>query len=328
MLTKFKGRPAVFRVSLPVALLLALVAMQPAPSGAQDRAPPTAAYSEGLPEDFHGKVSYFGNYSGTQSTWKAEDGRRPSLDCKEGAGCGNRIGGSLQIDLEFDGVVVRGSFRGSGGLHDSGLIGRRQGGSCRLFDLTDGSVWIGKCDSSGFKGEVHSVPNAASQLSVAFEAVGTRTNDYAERDRLRREALQAQRRIEFLRSVIAGSAPLDERVLSSIELDSYSWPYDKLRPQTMSITRRGRPRGGTYEVQFELAGGGRGWAHAQIANGSVSCIEFWDYPGKCRAVNQPPPIDIDAGYEDPARTSFRTLKELVIPRAAYDLGGPLQIATK
>ncbi|MGJ3646961.1 hypothetical protein ACLB0R_00630 [Sphingomonas sp. GlSt437] len=323
------GGIGMHRIGLPMALLLGVFSLPPADAVAQDHVPQVESRAETLPDDFHGKVSYFGNYSGTLSTWKADDARHPPIYCKEGGrGCGGRVGGSLQVDLEFQGVIVRGSFRGSGGLHDSGLIGRRQGSFCRLFDLTDGSVWIGKCDGSGFKGEVHSVPNAPTQLSTVFEAVGTSTIDYTERDRRRQEAIDTQRNIDFLHNIIASGTLVDDRVIASIKLDSYTWPYDRLIQSSVVIARRGRPRRGAYEIQavFDLQGGGRGFAKAQIVNDSIACLEFWDHPGKCRAVNQPPPINISA-YDDPPRTSFVMPKELIIPRGADDLPDRMTSAT-
>ncbi|MEI9926745.1 MAG: hypothetical protein WDN44_02285 [Sphingomonas sp.] len=145
-----------------------------------------------LPPDFHGRINYFGNHSGeviavtTFAGGPKKDCPRPDHKCPE------RIGGSLQVELEFDGDIVKGTFRGTGGLRDSALIGRRVGPDCHLYDLTDGSVWDGRCDSQIFRGTVKSVPNAQVQIALSFEALGTRVRDYAEWDRRRHQGDAAQ----------------------------------------------------------------------------------------------------------------------------------------
>ncbi len=310
-----------FRMSFFATLFLSAMALVGGPAMAQQKTYLPADRTDSLPDDFRGKVSYFGNHSGEIIATRTGDARKPTSDCnRPDQRCPARIGGSLQVDLEFDGVVVRGSFRGSGGLRDSGLIGRRQGAQCRLFDLTDGSVWAGHCDREGFVGTVKSVAGSATQLSLTFETVGTKTNDYAERERQRNLALAAARRIEFLRSIIASDDSVDDRVLASIELDSYSWSYDRLRPETLTITRRTKLRRGIYvvEVEFDLDSGKKGWAHAQIDRDAIACIEFWDYPGKCRAVKLPtPPSPQGNDRDDSQQSSFLTPPPLIIPRLAY-----------
>lgn len=307
-----------FRISFFALLLMTSLSLMPVRASAQAV---SEARANGLPDDFHGKVSYFGNHSGEIVATRTGEGRKPTTDCpRPDQRCPVRVGGSLQLDLEFDGVVVRGSFRGSGGLRDSGLIGRRQGSQCRLFDLTDGSVWAGQCSREGFVGTVKSVGGAASQISLTFEVVGTKTTDYAERERRRLQALQTARRIEFLRSVAVSNDPIDDRVLASIELDSIGWTYQRLRPETLAIERRTKPKRGRYEidVEFELLGGSKGWAHVQIDRESIDCIEFWDNPGKCRAIKLPtPPVDTGDKSDDSYQSSFLVPPPLTIPRSAY-----------
>lgn len=272
----------------------------------------------GLPADFRGKVSYFGNHSGEIVTSRLSAAAKPSKDCpRPDQRCPVRIGGSLQVDLEFDGDVVRGSFRGSGGLSDSGLIGRRQGSQCRLFDLADGSVWSGSCTLEGFAGTVKSVPNAPTQISLAFEVVGTKASDYAEQERRRRDALLRARHIDMLRTTIASSAPIETRFAAVIELDSYSWLLDRLVPNSLTGVRKTKPRGGNYEIygEFQLTGSGTGWARAQVVGDQISCIEFWDFPGQCRPYNQPP-AEPDPADEHADRLPIM-LKELPLPSRSF-----------
>lgn len=312
-----------FRMCFFTALLMTSLALFPGRAIAEDVTYPTKDSTETLPNNFHGKVSYFGNHSGEIVSARSGESRKPTSDCpRPDQRCPVRIGGSLQVDLEFDGVVVRGSFRGSGGLRDSGLIGRRQGGQCRLFDLTDGSVWSGQCSREGFVGTVKSVGGASNQITLSFEVVGTKTEDYAERDRLKREALQNARRIEFLRGVLASNDSVEDRVLASVELDAYSWTYDRLRVSTLVIERRTKPRRGSYEIDvaFELQGGGKGWAHARIEQDAIICIEFWDFPGKCRAIKLPTtPLPGSSYGDDEKHSSFMMPPPLTIPAKAYEV---------
>lgn len=276
------------RVILGVVLALAAFSTPALAQGGNGGTDATA-----LPSEFHGKVSYFGNHSGeVKSTRTIRDG--PKRDCpRPDGGCPERIGGSLEIELEFDGEIVKGSFRGTGGLRESGLIGRRIGSTCRLYDLTDGSVWAGRCDSEAFTGTVKSVPNSAVQVSVSFEAVGTKVRDYSEWERRRREAIARKRRYDQLQATLAGNGPIETRFAAAIELDSYGWQYDRLRPGTIRNVTRTKARRGAYLVsgEFALESGGSGWARAQIENEMIVCVEYWDIPGVCKplAPPQPPP---------------------------------------
>lgn len=312
-----------FRTGFSAALLVIGPLVFASPALAQQGRLESASSTDDLPNDFHGKISYFGNHSGEMTSPGSGEARKAGRDCdRTGKRCLTRIGGSLQVDLEFDGVVVRGSFRGSGGLRDSGLIGRRQGSQCRLFDLTDGSVWAGHCGRDSFAGTVKSVEGATNQMTLSFEAVGTKTSDYADRDRRRRDALVRARRIEFLRSVALGSAPIEDRVIASVELDSFSWTYDRLRPGTIAVKRRTKARKGNFEIEvgFDLASGDKGWARARIDRQGIACIEFWDFPGKCRGVTPPPPPVPELDDDDDSRkSSMMTLTPLTIPRITYGI---------
>ncbi len=255
---------------------------------------PISQPGEVLPPDFEGKVRYFGNHSGEISVLRStgnEQRRRNTACPRPDQGCPDPVGGSLEVTLEFEGSVVRGEFRGTGGLRDSQLVGRRQGAECRLFDIADGSVWSGRCDSQGFMGSVESVPNAAIQVHLAFETVGTRTINYAERERRRREAIQRRWRIETLEARLAGNGAIEDRFEAAIELDSFSWPYEQYVPGSLSAIDRSRERDGRYQIygEFALKAGGKGWARADVDHGTISCIEFWTMPGYCRAIVHPVP---------------------------------------
>ncbi len=244
-----------------------------------------------LPPDFRGRISYFGNHSGeviavlTMRGGPKKDCPRPDHRCPE------RIGGSLEVELEFDGDIVKGNFRGTGGIRDSQLIGRRIGSQCRLYDLADGSVWSGRCDTQSFSGSVKSVPNAQVQVALSFDAVGTRTRDYSEWERRRREAILRRRHYQVLQAQLAGNAPIEVRFAAALELDSYGWAFDRYRPGSLTDIRRTKTKHGMYDITggFTLDGGGTGWARAHVENEQIVCIELWDVPGVCRPLNIPGP---------------------------------------
>lgn len=259
-----------------------------------------------LPPEFRGKVLYFGNHSGEVVITRPGSGRKRTVEnCpRPDQRCPERIGGSLEIELEFDGPVVRGQFRGTGGLRDSGLIGRREGAHCRLFDLSDGSVWDGRCDREGFVGAVKSVPNAAVQISLNFEAVGTKVRDYEEWERRRREAMMRKRRYDFLQATLAGTGPVEGKFEAAVELDSYGWPVERYARGTLNNIRRSKEKRGVYDItgDFSLEGGGGGWARARVENEAIVCIELWSAPGACRPVFRAAPPEVPS--DQPPETSL------------------------
>ena len=199
--------------SLFLALSLAILGV--APAAAQVVVP---AADDGLPDDFHGKVQYFGNHSGEVRATVPGTPRRTDTKCpKREGGCPELIGGSFQAELEFDGDIVRGQYRGTGGMRPSTLIGRRSGANCRLFDTTDGSVWSGRCDREAFIGSVRSVPNAPEQIELVFETVGVNTVDFYQRER----DLELVRAYDRLGGIVFGDGAGEARLDAILELQSY-----------------------------------------------------------------------------------------------------------
>lgn len=314
------------RVCLSAALLAAAWSV-PAVAQGNDLG---SAQAEALPPDFRGKVQYFGNHSGEVRSVRTIRGG-PRKDCpRPDQGCPERVGGSLEVELEYDGDIVKGSFRGTGGLRESALIGRRVGSQCRLYDLTDGSVWSGRCDGESFLGSVKSVPNAAVQIAISFEAVGTRVRDFSEWQRRRREAILRKRRYEILQAQLAGNGPIETRFAAAIELDSFNWYFDRLRPNTIRNITKTKPKRGFYQVsgEFSLESGAAGWARANIENEVIACVEYWDVPGVCRPLSatppppepeNEPPADADAAWllprealpadAQPTNVAFRLLSD-------------------
>lgn len=267
--------------------LLALVAWS-TPALAQKAAPVDVA---AFPAEFHGKVSYFGNHSGEVISVLTMRGG-PKKDCpRPDKRCPERIGGSLEVELEFDGDIVKGNFRGTGGIRDSALIGRRIGSQCRLYDLADGSVWSGRCDAQSFTGAVKSVPNAQVQIELNFDAVGTRTRDFAEWERRRREAILRRRHYQMLQAQLNGNGPIENRFAAALELDSYSWPFEAYQQGSLTDIRRIKGKRGAFDLtgSFRLRGGGSGWARVHVEGDQITCIELWDAPGLCRPLSIPGP---------------------------------------
>ena len=266
--------------------LSAVAFVQPVP--AQPSPTQLAATTPGLPADFAGKLLYFGNHSG-EIVETRQIASRNKVKCpKPGGGCPDRIGGSLQVELSFDGDIVKGRYRGTGGLRPANLIGRREGASCRLFDTSDGAVWTGRCDARGFTGGVKSVPNAGEQIGLSFETVAVRVIDFVEYDRMRELA----DRFPVLAPRAFGDADIGDRLDALLQIESLrtGTPY---RAGSLGKVRKSDSanRGRDYVAYAEYATGtGRtGWIRARMLNDGFACIELWDRPGVCEPVDRSAP---------------------------------------
>jgi len=281
------------RLCLCAALLTASWSLAHAQSGA---APQQRA---ALPADFHGKVAYFGNNSGKLSGIRRGAKPMTSKDCpRPDQRCPRLVGGSLEVELLFDGDVVRGRFRGSGGLEGGELIGRRNGSQCLLFDRNDGSQWIGACDQAGFTGAVRSVDNAPLGIELSFTTIGTRTIDFGRIRYLREQRARREARIKLLQQRLESSMPIEYRLEAAVELDSYGWTGDAYAPGTLTALRKSKARNGgrDYSIyaEYKLQGGGNGWVRATVQNDAITCLEQFDAPGICRPILTPLPIEIPA----------------------------------
>ena len=272
--------------SLFLAILLAVLSA--APAAAQVVVP---ADNDGLPEDFHGKVQYFGNHSGEVRATVPGTPRRTDAKCpKREGGCPEQIGGSFQAELEFDGDIVKGQYRGTGGMRPSTLIGRRNGANCRLFDTADGSVWSGRCDSEAFIGTVRSVPNAPEQIELAFETVGVNTVDFYERER----NLELVRAYERLGGIVFGEGSGESRLDAILQLQGYFVdPDDAYRPGTLrNVERQSEKKNSpiyTVYGDYTRMDGASAWARARFEYDRFVCIETSVEPGVCRVIDAIPP---------------------------------------
>lgn len=272
--------------SLILALSLAVLGV--APASAQVVTP---AATGGLPEDFQGKVQYFGNHSGEVIATVPGTPRRTDTKCpKREGGCPELIGGSFQAELEFDGDIVKGKYRGTGGMRPSTLIGRRNGANCRLFDTADGSVWSGRCDREAFIGTVRSVPNAPEQIDLAFETVGVNTVDFYERDRTQ-QLIDAYDRFG---GIAFGEGAGESRLDAILQLHGYFVePGEAYRPGTLRNVEResDKKNSPVYAVygQYTRIDGVSAWARARFEYDRFVCIETSVEQGFCRPIDSVPP---------------------------------------
>lgn len=270
--------------SMILCLPLALVSLSSA-AVSQDAA--LVAPGDGFPEDFQGTVHYFGNNNGTVAVIGSVSSKKSDTCPRPDGGCPKPIGGSLDVELEIQGAVVRGRYHGTGGLRDGELIGRRTGGMCRLFDKSDGSVWSGRCDRESFVGRVKSVTNAATQLDLTFEALGTDIIDFAERDRLNERIA----RIAYLTPIARGNGAIAARLAAIAELEGYSSKLYEFAPETLGridLSRKADSgRTFTAHAPFSTIDGRNGWIRAQIERDELMCVETSFAPGDCHPLMPP-----------------------------------------
>ena len=176
---------------------------------------------------------------------------------------------------------MKGSYRGTGGLRDGALIGRRTGSICRLFDMRDGSVWSGRCDLESFTGRVKSVSNAATQIDLSFEALGTEMVDYVERDK---EAALKER-IAYLIPIAQGGGPLAPRMAALAELEGYAtgrytFVQDSLGPVELSRKSDGGRSYLAYAT-FATQASQSAWVRVKIERDALICVETSFAPGDC-----------------------------------------------
>ncbi len=290
--------------SLMLALSLAVLGL--APASAQVVTP---AATGGLPEDFRGKVQYFGNHSGEVVATVPGTPRRTDKKCpKREGGCPELIGGSFQAELEFDGDIVKGEYRGTGGMRPSTLIGRREGADCRLFDTNDGSVWSGRCDREAFIGTVRSVPNAPEQIELVFETVGVSTVDFYERDRTR-ELIAAYDRYG---GIAFGEGAGESRLDAILQLHGYFVePGEAYRPGTLRNVERESEKKNSpvYSVygDYTRIDGASAWARARFEYDRFVCLETSVEQGYCRPIDSlPPTLDPEDEFFDFAATPAST----------------------
>lgn len=130
------------------------------PSYAQPRTV-SRAQNDVLPSDFRGTISYAGQHEGTLTRGRRTD----------------RLGGSLNITIDYNGQRVTGSYSGTGGINHGTLTGSRTGSRCRLVDDRGGDVLEAECTRTRFVGisqQRSSRQSATVNITTeAVRAVGT-----------------------------------------------------------------------------------------------------------------------------------------------------------
>lgn len=77
-----------------------------------------------------------------------------------------------------------------------------------------------------------------------------------------------------------------------VAADSTSWVIHRFRrgsvhgEQIESTDPSGRPT--SVRAHFNYQSGSSGWVRVRLAGGNLSCIEFWDFAGDCRALGASP----------------------------------------
>jgi len=127
------------------------------------------APSDTLPPDFRGRISY-------QGTHRA--------NCSRGGEERARYGGSLNVELTFNGNNVTGSFSGTGGINTGTMSGTRTGNRCRMIESRGGDLIEGECTRTRFSAIARSQGNRDA-LAARFEANATRFVDAAAEERQR-----------------------------------------------------------------------------------------------------------------------------------------------
>jgi hypothetical protein len=131
------------------------------PTSAQQSGP--IDLSDSLPPDFRGTITYRGSHGALLD-------RGPRRGTRQ-------YGGSLTIELTFEGNRVTGRFSGTGGINSGTMTGTRNGNHCRLIEARDGDVIEGECTRSRLSARARST--RANAMTASFEAQATRVVDSA-----------------------------------------------------------------------------------------------------------------------------------------------------
>ncbi len=75
-----------------------------------------------------------------------------------------------------------------------------------------------------------------------------------------------------------------------VSVDSRGWMFNRYDYGSMRNVRvESRSQGGSSAVvigNYTYNGGRPGWVRAQIQNGNVVCVEYWDFAGRCRPIGR------------------------------------------
>jgi len=86
--------------------------------------------------------------------------------------------------------------------------------------------------------------------------------------------------------------------------DSRSWAvnrYDQgsMKDATVEQSANGKPS--RIKAYYTYNNGQRGWVEAEMVNGRLSCLTYWDFPNNCRKLGQGMGKQLEAAAEEAAR---------------------------
>lgn len=250
---------------------------------------------ETISANFRGKVVYDGSYEGKRTT----PPRMPSnlsLGNLLGAALSSNtedVQGGTHFEIEYEGNLLKGSWRQQGVLAGSGtMTGTRNGSACQIV-TNEGVKFSAECSQTRFFARTAFSDARGRKYKGVIEANATSVVDYVERDRQiaikaeqdRRAAAEAAARYAALPS--AGPA-LTQKFDRIVQADSQGWAFNRYDAGSLRNVKivSGKAGVGTYVMRGEYTynGGARGWVMAEMVGPKLSCIQFWDAVLGCRGL--------------------------------------------
>lgn len=265
--------------------------------------------NQSLPNDFEGKLAYFGNYTGTSSVLAEQPRGARDVPCPfRDSRCRKAtVGGGVKVVLQFNEHRVIGffyavdGFRGPEGLKIGSLTGRRMpDGTCELFQA-DGSRWTGGCGRGEFTGAITTADGIPNAFDIRFKTVAMHIRDERMIKERKWEAARRDRRIASLRSRL-GADPR-EAFYAAIELESFSWfpagiDAERISPPPFPNKFK---RNKIYDLRttYTAPDGGRSaWVMVRFDGDRFSCIASARRPN-CEQIGEPVPVNISDLDDDP-----------------------------
>lgn len=264
---------------------------------------PGGSSVDALPPEWRGRIRYSGTHEGYVQTASAM--RDLSLEGAVRALNGQRrqYGGTLEMDLTFDGRAVSGTVSGTGGISTSRLRGTREGSRCRLT-VDDVALLEAECTRAALTGISRNRSDSSDTMVMRIEARAISVVDAAEQERqqlaaaaaaeTRRQAAQAERdRAEAadrarIAALPAASAAQARLLAEAVRQDSGAWLVNEFDAGSMVNVRVAGRDGAatTLRGEYTFNGGRPGWVEARVTGGRIECLDYWDMSG-CAPVRTP-----------------------------------------
>lgn len=251
--------------------------------------------SETISANFRGKVVYDGSYEGKRTT----PPRMPSnlsLGNLLGAALSSNtedVQGGTHFEIEYEGNLLKGSWRQQGILSGAGtMTGTRNGSVCQIV-TNEGVKFGAECSQTRFFARTAFSDARGRKYKGVIEANATNVVDYVERDRQiaakaeqdRVAAAEAAARYAALPSA---SPVLVRKFDGLVQIDSRGWAFNHYDVGSLHNVKivSGKAGVGTYVMRGEYTynGGARGWVMVEMVGPNLSCIQFWDAVLGCRGL--------------------------------------------